>query len=721
MKLNKDNFKEIIAKLTPEQKAKFFIGIPDVTNQGLCATNQKIEELGIPMTVFADGPQGLRFNTPTICFPCATLLAQTWDDELIEECTEVMGEINKAYGVDLFLAPGMNIQRYLLNGRNFEYFSEDPLLTGHMAASYVNGVQKTGVGSCIKHYCANSQERYRNEESSEVFERALREIYLRAFGYAIKHSDPYGLMTSYNRINGTYAAVNKPLVKDVLRDEFGYRGVVTSDWTAGGGPENMMKVTNDMYSGTSDLEGDTKKIQDAIESGEITDEQIEACLTHVFDFIIRTNAYTTNNAGKIDKVENPLEKAELVRKVASDGIVLLKNDGALPFAKGKVSVFGNASFTTIACGNGSGGCGTVNPMKTVDAASFNYNGITVNSDVYDKYKEHFSPALEKPNVFTEGLDNPVDDECEIPISFDFAKQAAENSDIAIFTIARRTAEGTDNLSIRGDYLLNDVERDALTNIGEAFHALNKKVIVAINSGNPIETKSWDKYADAIIYMAYPGEQAGFSLFDIITGTVNPSGKLACTWPVKYGDIPQIDCYPGSKDKACYCEDIYVGYRYYETFNVPVMYPFGYGLSYTDFEYSDFTAERTADDNVKLTLKVTNTGKTAGRETAQFYVTIPDGRNEHAKVELCGYKKTKTLAPGESCTVTCTVTDEELQTYVTDGAKWIREGGVYKFSAAKNAHDIIMTKDLDLGAEKLIKTVVNVVDETRFHFKKLSKI
>lgn len=716
MILNKDNIKEIIAQLTPEQKAKFCLGLPDPSDYRFAARNQVIEELGIPSTVFADGPQGIRGETPTVCYPCATLLAQTWDDEAIEAASEGMGIIGEEFGVDLFLAPGMNIQRNILNGRNFEYFSEDPLIAGHAASAYVKGVQKSGTGACIKHFCANSQEKYRSVNSSEVSERALREIYIRAFGYAIKHSDPYGLMTCYNQVNGTFGAADKGLIKDVLRDEFGYEGLVTSDWGAGGGLVNMLKVTNDMFSGTGDLAGDIKRITDAMENGDISEEEVDACLEHIFNYILKTNAYTKKNAGETGKVGEPAKRAAESRKAATEGIVLMKNDNALPFKKGNVALFGNASYKAQIYGWGSGRCDTVNAVSSLKTAVEERDGLTLNAAAAAKYENMIEPLP----IFADGVDNPVDDQNEIEIDVETAKKAATESDIAIYAFMRHVAEGTDSQPLRGDYLLNDVEREAIENLSEAFHAAGKKLVVVINSGLQIEMASWEKLADAIIYIAYPGEQLGNATFDIITGDVNPSGKLAATWPVRYADTPQADCFPGSRLKTCYCEDIYVGYRYYETFGVPVSYPFGHGLSYTTFDMSDFTAKKLDNDEIELTLKVTNTGNVAGREVAEFYVTIPDGVNEHPAVELCGFKKTKLLNPGESEVVKVLVTDEELQTYVTDGAKWIREAGVYKFSARKNAHDTIMTQELDLGAEKLVKQVVNIADDKRLKFRRLSK-
>lgn len=719
MKLEKNNIKEIIAQLTLEQKATFCVGLKDSKDMGLCARNQEIEELGIPSVIFADGPQGLRFNTPTICFPCATLLAQTWDDELIEECTEEMGKINEAFGVDLFLAPGMNIQRNILNGRNFEYFSEDPLVAGHMATAYVKGVQKSGTGSCIKHYCANSQEKYRDLASSEVSERALREIYLRAFGYTIKNADPYAVMTSYNPINGTYAAANKPLVKDVLRGEFAFNGLVTSDWSAHGGFPNMIKVENDMYSGAADQDAEIKTLVDAVNNGEVSMEQLDKCVEHVLGMCLRTNAYTKKNANKVDKVVDPAGKVAMVRKTGAQGIVLLKNDGALPKANGTFACFGNGHFSTQICGAGSGGCGTINEPMFFHAAFIRYEGIKENEEIFKLYEKHLTPDFEPASTYKEGVDNPVDDQSEVIIDYATAKKAAQTSDIAVFTIFRRTAEGTDNLPIRGDYLLNDVERDNIEIISKAFHEEGKKLVCVINSGNPMEVASWEKFADAILYTAYPGEQVGFAILDVITGNVAPAAKLACTWPVKYADAPQADCWPGSEQKTCYCEDIYVGYRYYETFGVPVSYPFGYGLTYTTFDYTDFTASVKQDGNISLSLTIKNTGDSASAEVAEFYVEIPDGKNEHPKRVLCGYKKTKVLQPGEAQTVCIDVTDDELETYVTKDATWIREGGNYRFFAGKNAHDMIAEADIELS-EKEIKKVTNIFDDTRLRFRRLSK-
>ncbi len=695
--LSVDSVKLVADEMTLQEKASLFVAMGAERN--MAATTYVVERLGLPTIHMADGPAGLRIDTPTVGYPSGTNLANTWDGELVKKITSYMGDDCKSYGVDVLLSPGLNIQKNILGGRNFEYFSEDPYLTGMMAASYTSGLQSTGVGACLKHYAANNQESNRGSYSAQVTERALREIYLKAFDYAVDISSPYTVMTSYNRIAGTYTSTMKDLICDILKDEFAFDGFVMSDWGAGGGKDEMIHAGNDMYCGSPDVAKDVEAVVDMVRSRKIKMEDLDRCCENILSVIAKTNAMTQRRPEY--EVQNKEEKLQAVRSVGAESMVLLKNDTqTLPLSNDnkEIALFGNASYVTEHCGYGAGYVvvdHVVHVKEGLENASFTINPKI--AALYDGCKRH-------PHVLTQEA-NPINDEFEIVLDERTVKRSASESDYAIFTISRMTMEGADHADCKGDFSLNDRERNAIKIISDAFHAEGKKFIVLINTGNPIEVKSWADMADAIVYIGLSGEQIGNSTADILTGAVNPSGKLACTWPITYGDTACSEYFPGNSEISTYYDDIYVGYRYYTTFDIDTAYEFGYGLSYTQFEYSDFQVSENSG-KYTLSVKVTNIGSVSGRETAQFYVSKPDGKNEHPVIELVGYAKTPILNAGEDAVVSVNVTEKELMTYFTADSKWIVEKGEYTFSVGASVEDIKSSTKITINEEIQVRDVEN---------------
>ena len=696
VQLSEDSVELVVDAMTLEEKASLLVSLP--AERAMAANTYEIERLGVPSIQFADGPAGVRLDIATVGYPTGTSLASTWNDATVNKIAEYLGDDADCFGVEILLAPGMNIQKEVFGGRNFEYFSEDPYLTGMMASAYTLGIQSKGVGVSLKHFAANNQETARGSVSSKVTERALREMYLKAFGYAVENSDPYTVMTSYNKINGKYTSTNVDLI-NILRKEFGFDGCVLSDWEAGGSRDGMIKAGNDMYCGSKDVKADVKEIIALVKSRNIKTENLNSCCKNVLELIVKTGADFSEERFP-GQPRKRSEKLTAVREAGAEGMVLLKNDGkTLPINNTSVAVFGNASYVTEHGGYGAGSV-KIAGVTTVYNGLKNAGGITVNADIaalYSNCKRH-------PHVLTPEA-NPTDDKLEVVITRDIAKKAAEESEYAVFTVSRMTMEGADHTDRRGDFRLNKVEEDALKYISEEFHAKGKKVIVLINTGNPIEVASWRDMADAILYIGLAGEQIGNSAADVLTGRVNPSGKLTSTWPMLYSDTPCSEYFPGNTTETVYYDDIYVGYRYYKTFGIETAYEFGYGLSYTTFEYSDFSVTE-GDDGITLSVKIKNTGDTAGSEVVQFYVTKPDGKNEHPVSELVGYGKTAVLEAGSEETITVKVTDKELMTYVTSDSAWICEKGEYKFSVGASVDDIKFDKNVTRNEEILVLDTEN---------------
>ena len=724
--LSKDNIDEVLGAMTLEEKATLLVGggwgsmtagsmtaSSEVLVAGAAGTTRPIERLGIPATVLADGPAGLRIsptraNDPETyyCtgFPVGTVMASMWDTERVQELTTAMGNEVLEYGADVLLAPGMNLHRNPLCGRNFEYFSEDPFLTGKTAAAYIKGVQSNGVGVSVKHYAVNNQEVNRMENDARVSQRALRELYLKGFEIAVKEADPWTVMSSYNKLNGEYTQQSHGLLTTVLRDEWDFNGIVMTDWGTKQGTVKAVKAGNDLMEPGTDVE--IQRIIEAVKKGEISQEELDRNVRNMLEYIVRTPRF---NKYKYSDKPDLKAHAELVRKAAPEGMVLLENNGALPLKDVKtVALYGTGSYDFIAGGTGSGNVNK--PYIRNVAEGLAVNGLEVNKNIQTWYEQYIALAKTnlKNNTASSGvlLGDPVIAEMEV--SRDFIEKMEPATDVAIFTLSRNAGEGGDRYAKDGDWTLTGQERELMQNLADIYHAAGKKFIVVLNIGGAIETASWKHIPDAILLAWTPGQEGGYAVADILCGKANPSGKLPMTFAVSYLDIPSSANFPyyhknvqrgewdflwgGPQRKAKnvdyteYNEGIYVGYRYFQSAGVPVSYPFGYGKSYTTFEYSK-PAVKAAADGFTATITVKNTGSVAGKEAVQLYVAAPAGGLEKPAYELKGYAKTKELAPGESQTLTIAVDAYTLASFNEATSAWETAAGTYKVMFGANAADI----------------------------------
>ena len=732
--LSKDNIDDVLNAMTLEEKATLLVGggwgsmtagsmtaSATALVPGAAGTTRPIERLGIPATVLADGPAGLRIsptrdNDPNTyyCtgFPVGTVMASMWDTERVQELTTAMGNEVLEYGTDVLLAPGMNLHRNPLCGRNFEYFSEDPFLTGKTAAAYINGVQSNGVGVSVKHYAVNNQEVNRMQNDSRVSQRALRELYLKGFEIAVKEADPWTVMSSYNQLNGEFTQQSYDLLTTILRDEWGFDGIVMTDWGTKDGTVKAVKAGNDLMEPGAQVEID--RIIAAVKAGEITQEELDRNVRNMLEYIVitpRFNKYNYSNKPDLKA------HAELVRKAAPEGMVLLENNGALPMKNvKKVALYGTGSYDFIAGGTGSGNVNK--PYIRNVAEGLAVNGLEVNNDIKTWYEQYITLAKTqlKNNGAASGilLGDPVISEMEV--SREFIERMEPATDIAIFTLSRNAGEGGDRYAKDGDWTLTGMEREIIQNLADVYHAAGKKFIVVLNIGGVIETASWKHIPDAVLLAWTPGQEGGYAVADILCGKANPSGKLPMTFPVSYLDIPSSANFPyyhrnnqrgewdflwggpqkkaKNVDETFYEEGIYVGYRYFQTAGAPVSYPFGYGKSYTTFEYSKPVVKATAD-GFTATITVKNTGSVAGKEAVQLYVAAPAGGLEKPAFELKGFAKTKELAPGETQTLTINVCKYTLASFNEATSAWETAAGTYKVMFGANAADIRATADYKL--------------------------
>ena len=732
LKLSANNVEEVLQAMTIEEKAQLLIGVDggmfkalermlggEATDQqvnmvgqsqtsvpGAAGATRAIPRLGIPATVLTDGPAGVRIN-PTregdtqtyYCtgFPVGTVLASTWNTELVEQVGAAIGNETLEYGCDVLLAPGMNIMRHPLCGRNFEYYSEDPLLAGKIAAAYVNGVQSQGVGTSAKHYAANSQEINRLGVDARVSQRALREIYLKNFEIVVKESQPWTIMSSYNRLNGEFTQESKGLLTDVLRTDWGFEGIVMTDWTPIRNTAAQVAAGNDLMEPGMDMQ--VRALVGSIKSGEVSMQDVDACCRRMLEYIVKTPAF---KGYKFSNKPDLKAHAEITRQSATEGIVLLKNQGnTLPLNNNvKIAVFGVSSYDFMAGGTGSG---DVNKAYTVDMMEGLRNaGFACEKEIEDLYRSYVDYQNKylrtlRDYQWYEGAPRPD----EMIINKSYAKKWAGKTDVAILTLGRQAGEGDDRTV--ESFSLTDNERQTLDNLCEAYHLAGKKVIVILNVGSSIETASWKSQPDAILCAWQTGQEGGNSVADILTGKANPSGKLTQTFPVSIFDVPasrnfplydrefnQADTYmgrPSNKKDVGYCnyeDGIYVGYRYFETAKSEVSYPFGFGLSYTTFAYSK-PSIRANKDGFEATITVSNTGNVAGKEVVQLYVTAPNGQVAKPALELKAFAKTRELKPGESQTIRMNVSNYDLASFVESESAWVADAGRYqvKFAAAVN--------------------------------------
>lgn len=728
--------KEMVAAMTLDEKVNLVVGmgmnIPGMTNNtgpvigqtmdkvpGAAGTTFAISRLNLPNTVLADGPAGLRIepkrkDDPNTYFatawPVATLLASSWDTKLVTEVGKAMGNEVKEYGVDVILAPGMNIHRNPLGGRNFEYYSEDPLIAGKMAAAMVKGIQSNGVGTSVKHFAGNSQETNRNVSNSIVGERALREIYLKGFEIVVKEAQPWTVMSSYNFINGKYTSEDYDLLTTILRKEWGFKGLVMTDWFGGTNPVAQMKAGNDLLMpGTS---AQKKAITEAIKSGELDMKVLDENAERIVNYILVSPAYKKY---KFSNKPDLVAHAALARRAASEGMVLLKNEtSALPLATDtkKLAVFGNTSYEFISGGTGSGDVNEAYTVSLVEGLS--KAGYQLDEEIKTAYQNHMSEYWKKHpkgNFFQEFM-NPTPPPGEYAVDPGMLTKKAAEDDLALITIGRNAGEGRDR-KVENDFNLSEAEQTMIQNVAEAFHAARKKVVVVLNVGGVIETVSWRDKVDAILLAWQPGLEAGNAVTDVLAGKVNPSGKLASTFPVKYEDVSSAANFPGKEfpEKATagmfgmkqiptevtYEEGIYVGYRYFNTFRKPTAYEFGFGGSYTSFNFGDYVVSPVTNGKVTVKVKVTNTGKSAGREVVQLYTAAPSGGLDKPAEELRSFAKTALLKPGQSEVITMTVDVKDLASYNPASASWIVDAGAYAFKIGTSSEKILHTATVKVPA------------------------
>lgn len=724
--LREDNIDEIIQSMTTEEKVHVCIGtgmagVPGMTPvvgstqllvPGTAGTSYPVPRLGIPSIAFTDGPAGVRidpkrdFDSKTYyCthFPIGTALACSWNTELVNRVGSAMGEEVLEYGSDILLAPALNIHRHTLCGRNFEYYSEDPVVSGEIAKAYILGVQSRGVGTSIKHFIANNQETYRSLNDARISQRALREIYLKGFEIAIKGSAPWTVMSSYNKVNGSYTSENRELLTDILRDEWGYEGMVVTDWFGGQDVIAQINAGNDMIQpGTLEQ---YNILLEGVKSGQVTEDALDSCVRRVLGLIVKSPHFKRY---KYSDSPDLKEHAAITRSSATEGVVLLKNDDTLPIVRDvrNIGVYGYSSYDIIPGGTGSGNVSSAYTVSLIEG--LRNAGYTADKKIQKRYKTYMDSILAARPVlsFGEQTFNPVSRPVElVPVEDDLKEESAAN-DMALVTLGRIPGESRD--CVTSEFNLTKEEKDLLYAVTEAYHEAGKKVVVILNIGNVIETASWKSLPDAILCTWLPGQEAGNSIADVLSGKKYPSGKLTMTFPINITDAassenfpidaPFIDIYemleiqkkPSENrknyDYTNYEEDIYVGYRFFDTFDKEVSYPFGYGLSYTVFTYGEPVLERDGDE-CRISVDITNEGNFAGKEIVQLYVEAPKGKLDKPRKELKAFIKTKELNPGEKQTVTMTIKIEDLASYNPASSSWVTDKGDYNFLIAASIQDI----------------------------------
>ena len=737
--LRADNIDEVLKAMTLEEKAKLLVGGANnffsanavvggeaTLVAGAAGTSPEIARLGIPATVLTDGPAGVRID-PTrkgtdktyyaTAFPIGSCLASTWNTDLVSKVGEAIGNETMEYRCDVILGPGMNLHRNPLCGRNFEYYSEDPLLTGKIAAAYINGVQSQGAGVSAKHFAVNSQETDRTSVDERVSQRAAREIYLRGFEIAVRESNPWTIMASYNKINGEFSMGNHDLLTKILRDDWGYQGIVMTDWI---GIREGLPTIREVQAGNDLMEpgqpAQVEEIIKGVKDGKLPIADVDRNVRRMLEYIVKTpsfHKYPASNAPDFKA------HAAITRQSAAEGIVLLKNNGTLPWKENvkTVALFGENSYDFLSGGTGPG---CVHPPYVIDMLEGLKNAGIQSSptltDIYRKYIDYARVKFQAERHPAKWYQNEYFGQQKYPefgLSPIAIGKEVQTADAAIITIGRQAGEGVDR-DIDTEFNLIPEEHALIVDVCNAFHQSGKPVIVIINSGSVIETASWSGYPDAILCAWQPGMEGGNSIADLLTGKVNPSGKLTMTWPLAATDHPSTKNFPGALDDYTFQmmvgnnapipghaytnheEDIYVGYRYFDTFNRDVAYPFGYGLSYTTFEFSKPSCRVDGrGTTVNITVTVKNTGNLAGKEVAQVYVQAPKGRLEKPVQELKAFAKTRELKPGESQTLTMAVPVRDLASFDEANSQWLTEAGTYTFRIGSSSRDIQATASVTL--------------------------
>lgn len=759
--LNANNIEEVIKAMTLEEKAQLLVGggndgfvgsgamlghqkkfVP-----GAAGTTVAIPRLGIPATVQCDGPAGVHIdahregdsrNYYATGFPVGTCLASTWNTDLVRKVGEAIGNETLEYGCDVVLGPGMNLHRNPLCGRNFEYYSEDPVVTGLMGTAFVLGVQSQGVGVSAKHFAVNSQESDRTRVDERLSQRALRELYLKGFEMMVRKSNPWTIMSAYNKVNGVYAQGNKDLLTNILRNDWGYKGIVETDWI---GKREDLPVEQEVAAGNDLLmpgyPAQVKDIVNAVKSGKLDINDVDRNVRRMLEYIVKTPRF---KGYKYSGEPDLKAHAAITRQSSTEGMVLLKNNAALPIRGLKtVALFGVNSYDFMSGGLGSG---AVNVGYSVDMVTGLKNiGVATTpqlTEIYQNYVKYAKAKLKadkNPMMWFLNQGQPKLD--EIDITERCVANEEPKADAAIITIGRQAGEGMDR-QINGEFNLSKTEQDMIYRVSDAFHAKGKKVIVIINSGSVMETASWRDRVDAILVAWQPGIEGGNSVADILTGKVNPSGKLTMTWPIAATDHPstanfakEYDMYtyknmegwgkgniPGV-DFSNHEEDIYVGYRYFDTFKKNVAYPFGFGLSYTTFEMGKPSVKANGK-NIEVSVTVKNTGKVAGKQVAQVYVTAPKGAYEKPAKELKAFGKTRELKPGESQTLKMTLEKRDLASFDEANSQWKVDAGNYLFQVGTDVESIKGTATLKV-AEYTEKTSSACAPNVQLNYLKQKKL
>lgn len=749
IQLTPDNIDGVLKTMTLEEKATLLVGKYNkmfssngsyIGGQadlvpGAAGETQAIPRLGITPMVLTDGPAGVRINATRpgsdktyygTGFPVCTALAATWNTDLVAEVGKAMGNEVREYGCDIYLAPGMNIQRNPLCGRNFEYFSEDPVVSGHIAAAYVNGVQSEGVGASIKHFAANNQETNRTQNNSVVSQRALREIYLKGFEIAVKLSDPWTVMSSYNRLNGPFTQENDELLTTVLRNEWGFKGLVVTDWTDPRNTAAQIAAGNDLMEPGKPVQ--SQEIIEKVKNGLLPIEAVDKCVRRMLELIVKTPRFRQY---KYTDAPDLKAHAAIARQSAAESMVLLKNrSGALPLHAAqpsdvhtptnkiasmmdyvdpatrqplndgvRIALFGINAYDLICNGSGSGDVNKAYEVSLYDGLKeAGYNMGSELPEMYEKYRDFQQIYMRSDIGFVWEFGKKKIP--ELAISQDLAQRKAQQADVAIIYIGRNAGENYDR-SMEGDFNITIDERNLLQNVCDAFHGQGKQAIVVLNAGGAIETSSWKDQADAILLAWQPGQEGGNAIADILSGKINPSGKLTSTFPVTCMDhlssmnfpIYQIPTFHWNDNSNIrnvayteYQEGIYVGYRYFQSAQKETSFPFGFGLSYTTFRYGKPIVKSTKE-GFEADITITNTGNVAGKEVVQLYVTAPAGEVEKPASELKGFGKTRELQPGESQTLTIKVNNYDLASYVESRHSWVADAGKYHLKFASNVNDV----------------------------------
>ena len=736
--LTEKEIDELVSLMTFEEKARMLVGFSGSNDEishktdGAAGWTFPINRLGIPSINLADGPVGIRINPVSseksaimydssgiplhvggseneseinskycTCFPSTTALAATWNSDAAYMQGTVMGDEARCYGIDVILTPGINIMRNPLCGRNFEYYSEDPVLTGKLAAAMIRGIQEKGIGTSLKHFVANNQQTGKKYNDARISQRALREIYLKGFEICVKEAKPWTVMGSYNKIAGEFTQTNKDLMLRLLRDEWGFKGLVLTDWT-------VRRPTVDLLNARCALmmpgeEEIVAEIMDAIRSGAVCESTLDACVKDVLGLV----AKSISAKGWKPLKPNPEKHAAISRDIAVEGIVLLKNElRTLPLAQNtKVALFGATAYHSIAGGTGSSNVNKSHIIDIVDGlerAGFNINKNI--ASVYEKYSSEYNDSIHQnkayPNWQKLSYQRVVLPELDLTKRKDWVDTELAQSDVAVVVIGRGSGETSDR-SVHNDFNISFIEQNMLRIVKESCQRHNKKMVVVMNVCGMMETASWKDLPDAILMSWFPGQECGDVIADIISGKANPSGRLPMTLPLTYGSIPSSRNYPfigqthgRNFDYTDYEEDIWVGYRYFDTAKKKISYPFGYGLSYTEFEYSSPKIKKNGD-RWEVSITVKNIGAVAGKDVLQIYVKAPNGHIRKPESELKAFAKTKLLYAGESETVSMSFSDYDIASFDERNSKWVADSGNYVVKIGKSVEETIATLKFNL--------------------------